>query len=64
MVTPLYEWNIDGLLEQEIINKMGHMSMVANAYITNHNVDHVEIVNLLTTGVKTTGNRYLIFAMA
>ena len=28
---------------------MGHMSMVANAYITNHNVDHVEIVNLLTT---------------
>ena len=43
---------------------MGHMSMVANAYITNHNVDHVEIVNLLTTGVKTTGNRYLIFAMA
>ena len=46
----LYEWNIDGLLEQEIINKMGHMSMVANAYITNHNVDHVEIVNLLTTG--------------
>ena len=24
--------------------------MVANAYITNHNVDHVEIVNLLTTG--------------
>ena len=49
MATPLYEWNIDGLLEQEIINKMGHMSMVANAYITNHNVDHVEIVNLLTT---------------
>ena len=29
----LYEWNIDGLPEQEIINKMGHMSMVANAYI-------------------------------
>ena len=24
--------------------------MVANAYITNHNVDHVEIGNLLTTG--------------
>ena len=24
----LYEWNIDGLSEQEIINKMSHMSMV------------------------------------
>ena len=48
MATPLDEWNIDGLLEQEIINKMGHMSMVANAYITNHNLDHAEIVDLLT----------------
>ena len=46
----LYEWNIDGLHEQEIINKMGHMSLVANAYITNHNLDHAEIVDLLTTG--------------
>jgi len=26
------------------------MSMVANVYITNHNLDHVEIVDLLTTG--------------
>ena len=24
----IYEWNIDGLSEQEIINKMSHMSMV------------------------------------
>jgi hypothetical protein len=24
----LYEWNIDGLSEQEILNKMNHMSMV------------------------------------
>ena len=46
----LYEWNIDDLLEQEIINKMGHMSMFANAYITNHNLDHAEIVDLLTIG--------------
>ena len=46
----LYEWNIDGLPEQEIINKMSHMSMVANAYIPNHNLDHAEIVDLLTTG--------------
>ena len=26
----LYEWNIDGLSEQEIINKIQHMTMVAN----------------------------------
>lgn len=32
----LYEWNIDGLSKEEIINKMNHMSMVANAYVTNH----------------------------
>ena len=28
----LYEWNIDGLSEQEIINKMNHMSIVGIAY--------------------------------
>ena len=50
----LYEWNIDGLPEQEIINKMGHMSMVSNAYITNHNLDHVGIVDLLTTDFSGT----------
>ena len=50
----LYEWNIDGLLEQEIINKMGYMSVVANAYITNHNLDHAEIVDLLTTDFSGT----------
>ena len=33
---------------------MGHMSMVANAYFTNHNLDHVEIVDLLTTGFSGT----------
>ena len=30
------------------------MSMVVNAYFTNHNVDHVEIVDLLTTGFSGT----------
>ena len=35
----LYEWNIDGLSEQEIINKMGHMSMVGIAYQNNHDLD-------------------------
>ena len=50
----LYEWNIDGLPQQEIINKMGHMSMVANAYITNHNLDQAKIVHILTTGFSRT----------
>ena len=31
------------LSEQEIINKMSHMSMVGIAYINNHNLDHSEI---------------------
>ena len=46
----LYEWNIDGLSEQGIINKMGHMSMVATAYMNNHDLDHSGIVDLHTTG--------------
>ena len=33
---------------------MGHMSMVANAYISNHNLYHAEIVDLLTTGFSGT----------
>ena len=50
----LYEWNIDGLSEQEIINKMGHMSMVATAYMNNHDLDHSGIVDLHTTGFSWT----------
>ncbi|KAL0000481.1 hypothetical protein SO802_014262 [Lithocarpus litseifolius] len=50
----LYEWNIDGLSEQEIINKMGHMSMVAITYMNNHDLDHPEIVELLSTGFTGT----------
>ena len=38
-VDKLYEWNIDGLSEQEIINKMSHMSMVGIAYQNNHDLD-------------------------
>jgi hypothetical protein len=45
----LYEWNIDSLSEQELINKMNHMSIVANAYDTNQSLSHSEIVDLLTT---------------
>ena len=50
----LYEWNIDGLSGQEIINKMGHMSMVGIAYQNNHDLDQLEIVNLLVTGFSGT----------
>ena len=50
----IYEWNIDGLSEQEIINIMGHMSMVGIAYVNNHNLDHPEIVDLLATGFSGT----------
>ena len=30
------------------------MSMVANAYITNHNLDQAKIVHILTTGFSRT----------
>ena len=50
----IYEWNINGLSEQEIINKMGHLSMVGIAYMNNHNLDHPEIVDLLVTGFSGT----------
>ena len=46
----LYEWNIDGLSEQELLNKLQHMSMVANSYISNHNFTQTQIVDLLVTG--------------
>ena len=48
-VDKFHEWNIDGLFEQEIINKMSHMSMVGIAYQNNHDLDQPEIVNLLVT---------------
>ena len=40
--------------EQEIINKMSHMSMVGIAYQNNHDLDQPEIVNLLVTGFSGT----------
>ena len=45
----LYEWNIDGLSEQEVLNKLSHLSMVANNYMTNHQLTHIEIIDLLVT---------------
>ena len=59
-----YEWNIDGFSEQEVLIKMKHMSMVANAYVTNQNLDHGEIVDILTIGFSGTlrhwWDKYLI----
>ena len=53
-VDKLYEWNIDGLSEQEIINKMSHMSMVGIGYQNNHDLDQPEIVDLPVTGFSST----------
>ncbi|KAI5338516.1 hypothetical protein L3X38_017787 [Prunus dulcis] len=50
----LYEWNIDGLSEQEVFNKLQHMSMVANSYISNHSFRQSEIVPLLVKGFTGT----------
>jgi hypothetical protein len=50
----IYEWNTDGLSEQELLNKMNHMSMVANAYNTNQNLSQSEIVDLLVTSFTGT----------
>jgi hypothetical protein len=45
-----YEWNIDGLAEHEVLNKLSHLSMVANSYMTNHQLTHIEIIDLSVTG--------------
>ena len=45
----LYEWNIDGFLEKEILNKIQHISMVANNYLNNGHT-HTEVVELLVLG--------------
>ena len=57
-VDKFYEWNIDGLSEQEIINKMSHMSMVGIAYQNNHDLDQPKIVNLLVSGFFGTLRRW------
>ena len=45
----LYEWNIDGLAKQEILNKIQHMTMVANNYV-NEGRSHTEVIELLVLG--------------
>ena len=45
----LYEWNIDGLAEQEILNKIHHMTMVANNYL-NEGRSYTEVIELMSLG--------------
>ena len=45
----LYEWNIDGLFEQEIQNKIQHITMVANNYL-NDGITNTEVVELIVLG--------------
>ena len=45
----LYEWNIDGLAKQEILNKIHHMTMVANNYL-NEGRSHIEVIELMSLG--------------
>ena len=45
----LYEWNIDGLAEQEFPNKIHHMTMVANNYL-NEGRFHTEVIELMSLG--------------
>jgi hypothetical protein len=53
-----------GLFEQEVINKLSHLSMVPNNYMTNHQLTHQEIVELLVTGfsgkLKSWWDKHLI----
>ncbi|KAL0001911.1 hypothetical protein SO802_015692 [Lithocarpus litseifolius] len=45
----LYEWNIDGLSEQEILNKIQHIAMVANNYL-NEGKSHSKVIDLMVLG--------------
>ena len=42
----------NGLSKQEIINKMGHMSMIGIAYQNNHDLDQPEIVEKMFSDLK------------
>ena len=45
----LYEWNIDGLSEQELLNKIQHITIVANNYL-NDGIQNTEVVELIVLG--------------
>jgi len=46
--------NIDGYLNKKLLTKWVIRIMNANVYTTIHNLDHAEIVDLLTTGFSGT----------
>ena len=46
--TFIYDWNIDGFSEHEIINVLCHMTMAATAYLTNN--DDYNAAQLLIFG--------------
>jgi hypothetical protein len=50
----LYEWNIDGLAEQQILDKLTHMTMVSSSYVMNHDLSQLEVVDLLVAGFTGT----------
>jgi len=50
----LYEWNIDGLAEQQILDKLTHMTMVSSSYVMNHNLSQPEVIDLLVSGFTGT----------
>jgi hypothetical protein len=50
----LYEWDIDGLAEQQILNKLTHMTMVSSSYIMNHALSQPEVLDLLVSGFTGT----------
>jgi hypothetical protein len=50
----LYEWNIDGLSEHQILDKLTHMTMVSNSYATNHSLGQPKVIDLLVSGFTWT----------
>ena len=49
-VSSIYEWNIDGIFEYNIINTLQQMTMTANAYKTQIGTSDKAIVELLIAG--------------
>jgi hypothetical protein len=45
----LYEWNIDGMSQYEILNELHEMLMVSNVYKGNNKTDH-QIASIIITG--------------
>lgn len=46
----IYEWNTDGVVENNTINTLNQMVMVVNAYKTQQEVSDHEVANLLVAG--------------